>query len=253
MIDNPLFYLCAVPAVLVSGLSKGGLGGGLGVLAVPLMALVISPVQAAGIMLPILCFMDLIGLYAYWGKWNRTAVLVLLSGAVIGIAVGALSFRYLDAASIRLIVGTITVAFTLNHWFGRKDADGKALKPGPVAGVFWGGVSGFTSTVAHAGSPPVSVYLLPQALQRTVYQATTVYYFMAINYMKLVPYTWLGQFSYENLATSAVLAPVAIVGVLSGLWVHKRVSEVLFFRLCYGFLFIIGLKLIWDGLVGIFG
>lgn len=253
MIDDPFFYLCAVPAVLISGLSKGGLGGGLGVVAVPMMALAISPVQAAGIMLPILCCMDVVGMFAYWRQWDRAAVIVLLGGAVVGIAIGALGFRYLDAATIRLMVGTIAVAFALNHWFGRKGADGKARRPGPVAGVFWGAVSGFTSTVAHAGSPPVSIYLLPQALQRTVYQATTVIFFTAINYIKLVPYAWLGQFTVENLSTSAVLAPIAIAGALSGVWVHRRVSEVLFFRLCYAFVFLIGLKLIWDGLSALFG
>jgi len=253
LIEEPLFYLCAIPAVLIAGLSKGGLGGGLGVIAVPLISLAISPVQAAGIMLPILCCMDLVGIWAYWRKWDGMTVLVLVGGSLIGIAVGALSFRYLDASAIRLITGSIAVAFALDHWLRGWFGIERLKRPGRAAGVFWGGVSGFTSTIAHAGSPPISIYLLPQGLQRTVYQATTVFFFMSINYIKLIPYTWLGQFSNENLATSAVLLPFAIAGAFSGVWVHNRVSETLFFRLCYGILFAVGAKLVFDGITGMLG
>lgn len=251
LIAEPLFYLCAIPAVLISGLSKGGLGGGLGVIAVPIISLAVSPVQAAGIMLPILCCMDLVGIWAYWGKWDRLSVIVLVSGSLVGIAVGALSFRYLDASAIRLITGSIAMLFALDHWLRGWFGFERLTRPGRLSGVFWGGVSGFTSTIAHAGSPPVSIYLLPQRLHRTVFQATTVFFFMSVNYLKLIPYAWLGQFSLENLATSAILLPVSIAGIFLGLWVHNRVSEVLFFRLCYGILFLVGAKLVYDGLVGI--
>ena len=67
LITDPLFYAAAIPAVLLFGISKGGFGGGLGTAAVPLMALVISPVQAAAILLPILCLMDLVALWKFRG------------------------------------------------------------------------------------------------------------------------------------------------------------------------------------------
>src|SRR3546814_5898614 len=77
-------------------------------------------------------------------------------------------------------------------------------------------VSGFTSFTAHAGGPPVNVYLLPLGLPKTQYQATTVAFFLLVNYGKLIPYTGLGLFTGENLATSAALFPVAVAGILSG-------------------------------------
>jgi uncharacterized membrane protein YfcA len=231
-ITDPLFYLVAVPAVLLAGISKGGFGAGLGILAVPLMTLRVPPTQAAAIMLPILCLMDIFGIGAYRRTWDRANLTILFSGALVGTAIGAASFRYLDESLIRLLLGIIALAFIASRWFGRGDRP-----PAPrslVKGGFWGMVAGFTSFVAHAGGPPVSVYLLPQRLDKTLFVGTTVVFFFAVNYVKLLPYYWLGQFPQANLATSLALAPVAVAGVLLGIWLHDRIDVALFYRLCYG-------------------
>jgi len=243
------FFLVAAPAVLLAGISKGGFGGGLGVLAVPLMALLIPPTQAAGIMLPILCTMDLFGLWAYRNRWDRANMLILIPASVVGIAIGAATFRFFDAMTIRLMIGGIAVVFSI-HFVVRqrlRDAAGP-FAHNPWVGRLCGALSGFTSFVAHAGSPPVNIYLLPQRLDRTVYQATTVIFFTVVNYVKLIPYAWLGQLSGGNLATSLVLLPLVPFGMGLGIWLHKRVSDVFFYRFCYLFLFLTGCKLIYDGL-----
>ena len=250
MISEPLFYLAAVPAVMLAGISKGGFGGGLGVMAVPLMALFISPVQAAAIMLPILCVMDLVGIWAYWRRWDRTTLIIVGSAAMVGIAVGTLSFKYLERWAIRLLIGAIAVGFALNFWLSAPARREEARSQSWTRGGFWGAVSGFTSFTAHAGGPPLNVYLLPLRLNKTSYQATTVVYYLVINYVKLVPYAWLGQLSRENLTTSAALFPVALIGVTCGLWLHDRIPQALFYRACYVFLFLAGLKLLYDGVSG---
>lgn len=251
MIADPWFYAAAVPAVLLAGISKGGFAGGLGMLAVPLMSLTIPPTQAAAIMLPILCTMDLVGVYAYRGRWDALNLRILVAGALAGIILGSLSFRYLDDAGLRLIVGSIALWFTLNRWLNWRAAAAQAAKPSWPRGGFWGAVAGFTSFIAHAGGPPIYVYLLPQRLDKTVYQATTVVFFLVINYVKLVPYTLLGQFTTANLSTAASLLPVAVVGILAGIWAHKRVAEALFYRICYLLLFLTAIKLLADGLTGL--
>ena len=248
VIHDPFFYLMAVPAILIAGVSKGGFGGGLGVVAVPLLTLAVSPVQAAAVMLPILCFMDLFGVWAYRGKWDRANLRIMLPASIVGIVIGALLFRHLTAAHIRLIVGVIAVGFTLRYWLG---ASGRTPEPRPrswLRGGFWSATAGFTSFVSHAGGPPVGVYLLPQRLDKTVYQATTVIFFITVNYVKLVPYTLLGQFTPGNLGTSLVLLPLAFAGMALGIWLHHRVSERRFFQVCYVLLFLTGLKLLYDGL-----
>lgn len=249
MIDDPLFYLAAVPAVLIAGISKGGFGAGVGLLAVPMMALVLPPVQAAAIMLPILCLMDVVGIWAYWKKWEGPVLLRLARAAGVGIAVGALTFHLLAPWSIRLLIGIIALGFAANYWV-RRLARNQAphRRPGAAAGWFWGAVSGFTSFTAHAGGPPVNVYLLPLGLPKTRYQATTVAFFLLVNYVKLVPYTALGLFTAETLATAATLFPVAVAGILAGVWLHNRVPTGLFYTACYLFLALSGIKLIYDGL-----
>ncbi len=248
-ITDPWFYLAAVPAVLIAGVSKGGFGGGLGMLAVPLMALRVPPAQAAAIMLPILCLMDLFGVGAYRHHWDRANFAILFGGALIGTGLGTLSFRYLDEAAIRLLIGLIALGFTLDYWFGRRDRPpaGRNL----IKGGFWGLVAGFTSFIAHAGGLPVSVYLLPQRLDKTVFVGTLVMFFFAINYTKILPYAWLGQFATGNLATAAVLGPVAILGVVAGIRLHHRIDTDRFYRLCYAMLFVAGVKLLWDGVTGL--
>jgi uncharacterized membrane protein YfcA len=244
MIVDPLFYLMAVPAVLLAGISKGGFGGGLGILAVPLMSLAVAPPQAAAVMLPILCVMDLMGVWAYRGKWDRANMVILVPAAVLGIALGALTYRYMDATLVRYLIGFLAVGFTLDYWL--RPADASARGPSLSRGGFWGAVSGFTSFVAHAGGPPLGVYLLPQRLHRTRFVGTAAVFFIVVNYVKLVPYAWLGQLNLGNLSTSLVLAPLAPLGMGLGLWLHSRVSEVWFYRVCYTLLFGAGIKLLLD-------
>lgn len=244
---DPLFYALAVPAVLLAGISKGGFAGGLGMLAVPLMALVISPMQAAGIMLPILCVMDITGFRIWADRCDRGLLLRLLPGALIGILLGSLSFHFVSEAMLKLMVGGLALAFTLNHWF-------KGLLRSPLrlpdagSATLWSGLSGYTSFMAHAGGPPIMIYLLPRGLDRAVLVGTATIYFAVVNYAKLLPYALLGELDVRNLSTSLVLAPLAVVGVKLGAWLHERMNPQAFFRVMYGFLFLTGLKLCWDGL-----
>lgn len=252
MLSDPLFYAVAIPAVLLFGIAKGGFGGGLGIVAVPLLSLVISPTQAAAILLPILCLMDLLGLWAYRGKWDWPELRLLLPASLIGIGTGALLFGWMSAAVVRLIVGTVALLFTAHYWYHQLKNDG--VSPGYLpraAGIIGGATAGFTSFVAHSGGPPISMYLLRRPLDKTRFVATTVVFFAGVNYVKLVPYTWLGQFSTDNLVASLVLAPLAPLGIAIGFWLHKNVSDRLFFRVVYVLLFFVSLKLIGDGISGL--
>ncbi len=250
VIADPVFYLLAIPALLLMGVAKGGLGGGVGQLAVPMMALVISPIQAAAIMLPILCLMDIFAVRAYWGRWDWGNLRRLLPASLLGIIIGTVTFRYLDANSVRLLLGLISLGFVLSKWLTLKPNVERA-SPGLLRTGFWGAVSGYTSFIAHAGSPPVQVVLLPQRLNKTTYVGTVTLFFAAVNYAKLVPYGWLGQLDTTNLMTALVLSPVAPVGIYAGVYLHNRINERAFYQLMYLMLFVTGSKLTYDGLVGL--
>jgi uncharacterized membrane protein YfcA len=252
--DYPLaFYPVAALAILVTGIAKGGVAAGSGGIAVPLMAMFVTPPEAAGIMLPILCAMDLFALAAYRGQWSWPHLRRLLPGAMIGIALGALAFGALSANAIRLALGIIAVAFALNQMLRVTERIARRLAarrapPGRVAGVVWGTLSGFTSTLAHAGAPPFVIYMLPQKLDKATLMATSVMFFTITNYTKLVPYAFLGQLNFGNLATALMFAPLAPLGVWLGVRLQRRLSEAAFYRVSYVLLLVLGLKLIHDGL-----
>lgn len=247
MITDPLFYLLAVLAVLITGISKGGFGGGLTVMAVPLMALVIPPFQAAAIMLPILCLMDLTGLAAYWRRWDLRSLRIMIPGALVGILLGTLTVRWVSEDMLRILIGLIAVSFAVNHWLGGRERYAGYRPGGVAAGRFWGAATGFTSFAAHAGGPPAAIYLLPQRMDKTLFVGTTVVLFTLVNYVKLIPYAWLGQFHVGNLMTALVLLPLAPLGILLGVWLHRRISTLWFYRICYVLLFVTGLRLLWHG------
>ena len=252
MITDTLFYLAAVPAVILFGVSKGGFGSGLGILAVPLLAMVVPPIQAAAIMLPILCFMDLLGLWAYRGKWIWPELRILLPASLIGIGIGTLMFEFMSPARLRLLLGVVAIAFTLHHCLQVYLSKKTHLKLfAPVIGMGAAAVAGFTSFIAHAGGPPITMYLLRRGIDRTQFVATTVVFFAVVNYVKLVPYTWLGQFDASNLMTSLILAPLAPLSIGLGVWLHNRVTDRFFFQVAYTILFLVGVKLMFDGISGL--
>lgn len=252
MLTDPWFYAAAIPAVILFGIAKGGFGGAFGVIAVPLMALVMSPVQAAGIMLPILCFMDLLTLWAWRGKWVWRELRMLLPASLLGIALGTLSFGYLSVAVVRLLIGAVALSFVVHYWLGHEPSPSKRQRlPSPVAALLGGGAAGFTSFIAHAGGPPISMYLLRRPLGKSEFVATTAMFFAIVNYAKLVPYAWLGQLSADNLTASLVLAPFAPIGIALGIWLHNKISDRSFFRFAYFLLFVVSLRLCSDGISGL--
>jgi uncharacterized membrane protein YfcA len=246
VISDPFFYAVAIPAVLVMGVSKGGFGSGLGIIATPMVALAVPTPQAAAIMLPILLVMDATGLLAYRGTFHRRNLGLLLAGGVTGILLGALTFRFFSEALIRLLLGAMALAFVA-YRLRQGGTAAPAVVPSAAKGFFWSTVSGLTSTIAHAGGPPLSVYLLPQKLDKAILVGTTVVFFAVINVVKLVPYLWLGLFDARNLLTSLVLVPLAPFGIWLGVWLMRRLSQELFYRIAYAMLAIVGAKLLWDG------
>jgi len=244
---EPTFYAIAIPAVILTGISKSGLGGGLGQLAVPLMAMVIPPLAAVAIMLPVLCLIDVFNIWAYRKDWHRGNVAVLVPGAVVGIGIGALTYHLVDNNTVRLMLGGLSLVFAMSYFIQRSPLH-QGTPGGRLLGTACGMLSGFTSFVAHAGGAPMKFYLLPQRLDKRAFVGTHVMFFFIVNQVKIWPYLWLGQFSPENLGASLVLAPVVPLGVWLGWRLNKMLSLDTFYKICYGLLFVAGAKLIWDGL-----
>lgn len=249
MLTDPAFYAVSVPAVLLYGVAKGGFGGAVAILAVPLMALLMSPAQAAAILLPILVVMDMVAVYSFRGHYDRLALKLLLPGALLGIGLGYLLVDAMNESLMRLLVGAVALLFGLQFLLGLLSQSGRPHHRGLA--LFFGTLAGFTSFSIHAGGPPLSMYLLPKRLPPMVYAGTAGLFFAVVNLVKLPPYYLLGQFSAENLQYSLMLMPLAPVGVLLGRRLVGLSNPQFYYRLIAFFLVVVGLKLIMDGCIGL--
>lgn len=248
IVTDPWFYVAAVPAVLIYGIGKGGLGGALGVVAVPLMALTIAPVQAAAILMPILCVMDVFAVRRHFAHADRHQLRLMLPGSLIGVALAGVWMGVASEALLKLLIGALCLLFCVQYWLTRR-APSPAVDglSGRIRATWWSVLCGFSSTTIHAGGGPASIYLLPLQLEKVTLIATMAVLFGLINLMKLIPFAVLGKFDTTNLLTALVLVPLAPVGVNMGVWLLHRVSQVWVYRCCYLFLFLSGAKLFADG------
>lgn len=244
-----LFFCIAGPAVLFAGVSKAGFGSGAAFAAATVLALVVDPGLALGIMLPLLMLIDVSSLKPYWRKWSTPDVRLLIIGGVPGVVAGALLYRVASPDLLRLLIGLVSVGFVL--WQVSLATGFVRLARSRMpdgAGLFFGTITGFTTFISHAGGPPAAIFLLSRGLTKTQFQATTVILFWVLNIAKFVPYAALGMFTTQTFLANIVLAPFALLGTWIGVRAHHIVPERLFFGITYVLLMVTGTKLIWDGL-----
>ena len=248
LITDPLFLAVGAIAVILLGLSKGGFAG-IGAIGTPLVALVVGPVEAAAIILPILIVQDVVGVWAFRHSWDRQILALMLPAAAIGIALAYWFAAVLPEAGMQILLGLISVLFAARSlWLQRGGRVPAPAHPPRWFGFLMGIAVGVTSQIAHAGQPPFQIYVLPKRLPRDMLVGTTAIFFAAVNWFKVPAYLALGQFSRAHLMASAILMPLALGSTLAGVWLVRRVDADRFYTLIYWLLLLIGLKLVWDGI-----
>ncbi|SFP99001.1 hypothetical protein SAMN05421853_101179 [Roseivivax halotolerans] len=247
LLSWPVFAL-AVPAVIFAGVSKGGFGSGAAFASASILAIVLDPGSALGIMLPLLMVIDVVSLPAYWKKWRWPEARLLIAAGLPGVVLGALFYRWTNDDAIRLVIGLVCLLFIAWQWAQKAGVIRIERQMGQRAGILAGLTLGFTSFVSHAGGPAAAVYLLGRSLPKTAFQATTVLVFWAINLSKVGLYAGMGIFTRESLLLDLALIPAAVLGTWIGIKAHHLVPERVFFGLTYTLLGITGSKLIWDAL-----
>jgi uncharacterized protein len=244
------FYVVAVPAVILLGLSKGGFSG-LSSLAMPMMSLVASPVRAAAIVLPILLVQDWVSVWAFRRDFSSRNLVILTPSAIIGVAAGSLLAARVSEDVVRLAIGVISIAFVAYMLVRDRLGRAPVEKPSVPSGVLWGSLSGFTSFISHAGAPPFQVYVMPQYLEPRIFAGTATIFFAAVNLLKVPGYFFLGQLSRDNLIVSAGLIPVAVLSTFAGVWLVRRVSADRFYAVILALTFLIGVKLTYDAVLAL--
>jgi uncharacterized membrane protein YfcA len=248
IITDPVFYMVAVPAIIALGLSKGGFAG-VGVLATPLTALYLPPLEAAALILPVLIVQDVISVWWYRRDFDQWNLKVLLPGALVGMTLGWIFAAYVNDDALRISVGVIGISFVIYSVFTHIPTEGH--RKTALSGAFWGGVSGFTSFLSQAGGPPFQVHVLPQRLPKLTLVGTNVIFFAIVNALKIGPYFALGQFSAINFATSLVLLPIAIAANALGIYLVRVTPVETFYKIAYTLVFSVSVMLLWQGVSGL--
>jgi uncharacterized membrane protein YfcA len=234
MPSDPVFYLVGLPTVFLIALSKGAFGGGLAILGIPLLSLVMPPLDAAIVVAPLVSFMDLFALGSFGPRtWSKRDLVWLMPCLVIGIGIGYFFFTRVDPRLVEAAIAAVTLLFTA-HWFllGRR-AKPSHMAVSPPLAILAGTLSGFTTFVAHSGGPPVNMYLLRRGLDKTTYAGTNLAIFTLGNLVKLVPYGILAYAKPSTLITAAALAPIVPVGVWAGTHLHRRLEQRELYFWCY--------------------
>ncbi|MBU0556592.1 MAG: sulfite exporter TauE/SafE family protein [Alphaproteobacteria bacterium] len=246
---DPFYIVCAVIAVVISGLAKGGFSGA-GSLAMPIMALAIDPVSAAAILLPILIVQDVVGVWAFRRTWDGEVLAVMIPGMAVGVALGYLFSAQVSANAVLGVLGAISILFGLQRlWIERGHAITLPSNSPRWLGALFGVASGFTSHIAHAGSPPFQMWVLPRRLPRDTLIGTTAIAFAVMNWLKVPAYAALGQFTPANLLATAVLIPLALISTMLGVKLVRRVDPERFYVLIYLLMILLGFKLLADALL----
>lgn len=242
LIGSPLFWLFAVTGIVLTGISKSGFAGGAGVVAVPLLALVIPVPTAVFLMLPLLLVMDVrtIQYYRQHASWHELRA--ILPAAVAGIIAGGLLLGALPDTVLKLLLGLVSIVFALWQqlapWLGNMRG----------ASWLWGGISGLTSTLLHAGGPPINIYLIARNLPKLTWLATAGIFFGAMNAIKVVPYALSGQWPLWLVWLSLALVPIALLGTWLGRLIQGRISDQQFMFSCRALLLASGLLLVLQAL-----
>ena len=246
--DGTAFWIIAVLAASLVGMSKGGLPV-VGMLAVPVLALVMHPVAAAGLLLPVYVISDMFGLYAYRHAFDRRVLAILAPAATLGVALGWATAAMVPERLVTGLIGLIGTSFALRLILQRGPA-APAKRAEVAPGVFWGTLTGFTSFVSHAGAPPYQVYVLPLRLEKAVFAGTSTVLFAYVNAIKLIPYWALGTLTLRDLKIAAALMVPASLAVFAGVWLVRVLPEKLFFRLVIWALLAVSLRLLWEAATG---
>ena len=249
MYFNLEFILIAAFATIFAGISKGGFGSGAAFASAAILATIIEPGSAIGIMLPLLILMDLGSLKPYWKKWSSRESWILVVGSIPGVILGAVLYSNVSADFFRFLIGIICLVFVLWQALQKWNIIQKSIRPiSDFYGFFLGCFAGFTSFISHTGGPPWQIFTLPLGLAKSVFVGTSVIVFSYCNVIKLIPYIWLGQIDGLSIQVSIIMIIPATIAVYMGVKLVKLIPEDMFFKIVTWALFCISIKLIWDGL-----
>ena len=242
---NLLFFISVVPAIILYGIAKSGLGGSISLISVPLMTVVMPLNQALAVILPILIFSDIVAVYRFRREFDFSTLKLIVPFAALGIIIGSFTFKYFSEDLLKLIVGIMGFLFA-GHYFLFKKEKKTPAKKNFLKGAIFSSIAGFSSFCVHAGGTPTSIYLLPLRLKKEIYVGTRIIFFTFVNLIKLPLYIYLSMMNLDTLYQSIFLLPLAITGIYIGYKILKIIDENLFYNIIHALILVTSTKLIID-------
>ena len=242
---NILFFICVIPAIIIFGIAKSGLGGSIALISIPLMTVVMPLNQALAIILPILILSDFTAVYKFRKEFDLGTLKLLVPFAAVGIFVGSVTFSYFSEDMLKFIVGLMGFLFSAHYFLLKKNKfipNKKSFFKGSICSV----IAGFTSFSVHAGGTPTSIYLLPLRMKKEIYIGTRVIFFTFVNLIKFPFYISLSMITLESFKQSMMLFPLSVVGILIGYQILKYVEENLFYNIIYALILITSSRLVYS-------
>ena len=242
---NLLFFLCVVPAIIIFGIAKSGLGGSIALISIPLMTVVMPLGQALAVILPILILSDFIAAYRFRKEFDLNTLKLIIPFSAIGIFVGSVTFSFFSEDLLKFIIGLMGFFFSAHYFLFRKN-EKIPIKKSFLKGSICSAVAGFTSFCVHAGGTPTSIYFLPLRLKKEIYVGTRVIFFTFVNLIKFPFYIHLSMVTLESFKQSLMLFPLSVVGILIGYQILKHVKESLFYNIIYILILITSSNLVYS-------
>jgi uncharacterized membrane protein YfcA len=230
MLDS--YHVCVILAVIILGVSKTGFGGGVGILSIPLMAMVMPAPTMIAVLAILLVVVDCFANLHYIGQYDWPVLRWLLPGALVGVAIGIaalLLMRGADSSTfdrrLSLTIGLICLLFVLLQCWRLLGFYLPTLPIGPGSSVAIGAVAGAVSTISHSAGPIVMLYLLQERIHQTRLVGTLLMFTLLINGVKIASYVLIGTVTWGTFHQTLWMLPFLPAGTLAGVWMNRRIPE----------------------------
>ena len=227
-------WVLMAAGALIVGLSKTALPGA-ATISVGLFALALPAKESTAALLLLLLVGDAMALWVYRRDPDVATLLRLLPSVLVGIGAGALFFLLVDGAVVQKVIGAVLLALVLLTLLQRRQArgheDGPGDDPAPPsrrAGAGFGALGGFTTMVANAGGPVMSLYFLAMRMPVVTFLGTAAWFFAVVNVLKLPFSLGLGLITADTLTMDLVLVPLVLIGGACGAALAQRIPQRLF-------------------------
>ncbi|MFE6157737.1 sulfite exporter TauE/SafE family protein [Streptomyces sp. NPDC056486] len=242
------FAALAAAAVLV-GFSKTAVSGA-NTVSLAVFAAVLPARESTGVLLPILIAGDVLAVLTYRRHAHWPTLWRLFPAVAGGVVVGTVFLMWADDAAVRTSIGAILLLMAAVTLWRRRtpaavEAEPSRLSRGArLKAPSYGVLGGFTTMVANAGGPVMSMYLLSAGFRKLSFLGTSAWFFLIVNTSKVPFSVGLGLIDAHSLLLDAALVLFVVPGALIGKAAVHRINQRLFEQLVIGATVLGGLQLL---------